>query len=490
MTSRRAFAIALVFTLAAGCGSQRTADELGAAATGGRTASQIGASDDGTRPSADTVGTGDAGNTDGEGPTDPGADAVVTGGRAEAGRGAATPAAVGSGPSPRRSPTSPSAGTPTTAAPIRSADGTPNGPPIRIGAVGTLSGLGAVQRGTIVAVQAWAAWTNDHGGLNGHPVEVFVADDRGDAAQLRATVQNLVDVHHVVAIVGSVTGFSLSQATVDFLEKRRVPLVGGDRLSPLWYQSPMLFPQAAAADAAIWIQMLYVSRVAPKGAAVGWLVCREAQQCRDSDTEFPGYAKQLGLVARFNRQVWITQPDFTIECRQARDAGVEYLLLGLDVNSVRRVANDCAQQGYRPTYLSPQTAQSMATEAGFDKLLFASATFPWIREDDPATRRFHDALRTYAPDLELSAHSSSGWVSAVLFERAATSAIAAGVEPTAAAVLEGLWSIRDDTLAGLTAPLTFRRDKPAERRWCYFPMSIRSSRWTAGSTQISCQAPS
>src|SRR5690349_3798847 len=48
-----------------------------------------------------------------------------------------------------------------------------HGAPIRIGSVGTLSGLGTAQRGTVVAVQAWAQWINEQGGLKGHPVEVF-----------------------------------------------------------------------------------------------------------------------------------------------------------------------------------------------------------------------------------------------------------------------------------------------------------------------------
>lgn len=461
----------LVLSLTAACGSQRSNDDLLAADLDAVEQTDV----DGATPPEST---GSPQHESADPALDDSGDVgqPVAAGRTES-------AATGETSAPEAAPN----GASSTATPA--GPGRPTGPVIRIGAVGTLSGIGAVQRGTIVAVQAWAAHTNDHGGLNGHPVEVVVADDRGDAAQLRAAVKNLVEVHHVVAIVGNPVGFSLSQATVDYLEERRVPMIGGDRLNPLWYRSPMLFPQASAADAAVWIQMLYVAAEGGKGAPVGWLTCREAQQCRDSKELFPGYAKDLGLSARYGAEVSITQLDFTIECRQAQSAGAKFLILGLDVNSVRRVAADCATQGYRPTFLSPQTAQSMADKAEFEGLLFASATFPWVWDHDPATNRYHDALEAHAPDLELSAHSSSGWVSALLFEKAVATAIPADAAPTAAAVLEGLWSIRDDTLGGLTAPLTFVRNEPAPHRWCYFPMVIRGGRWVATSTEMTCKGP-
>jgi branched-chain amino acid transport system substrate-binding protein len=49
--------------------------------------------------------------------------------------------------------------------------------------------------------------------------------------------------------------------------------------------------------------------------------------------------------------------------------------------------------------------------------------------------------------------------------------------PTRQAVLEGLWSLRDDTLGGLTQPLTFTRGRPAQPRACWFNMTIRDRRW-------------
>lgn len=360
--------------------------------------------------------------------------------------------------------------------------------PIRIGVVGTMSGIGAVQSGTPAAVRAWAAAVNAGGGLNGHPVEVVVADDQGDAARFRAELQNLVENRKVVAFVGNLTVFSISQAAVRYLEEKRVPMVGGDRLSRLWNESPMMFPQASAGPAAVWIHALALSKVAPPGARVGLLTCQETAQCRDGEEHLRRYIPALGLTLMYTGKVSLAQPDFTSECLEAQSAGVEYFIVATDPNSVRRTARSCDQQRFDPTYVIVQTASSMAQEPALLGTHFASATFPWVSDDTPATREFQDAMRKYQPDIELSGHASSGWVAAKLFEKAAAG-IGPDDEPSAARVLDGLWALRDDTLGGITAPLTFVRDRPAPHRYCYFPMQLREGGWAALSNQSTCQAP-
>jgi branched-chain amino acid transport system substrate-binding protein len=360
------------------------------------------------------------------------------------------------------------------------------GLPLRVGVVGTMSGVGATQIGTVVAVQAWAAAINARGGLRGHPVQLFVVDDGGDAARFRSALQELVEQDHVVAFVGGLTGFSISQGAVDYLNQKRVPMIGGDRLSPLWYQSPMMFPQASAGPAAIWIQALLVAHVAGRGAPVGYLTCEEVQQCKDADAELPGYLSQLGLVLKYHASASLTQPDFTAECLQAEQAGVKYFILGMDANSIRRVAQSCAQQGYHPVYEFPQTAASMASEPALDGSYFASATFPWVSSDTPATAEFLAVIRRYAPNLELSAHASSGWVAAKLFEKAAANV---GPQPTSDQILQGLWAEQNDTLDGLTAPLSFVTNQPAPPRYCYFPMQLSGGQWQALSDAPTCEAP-
>lgn len=358
---------------------------------------------------------------------------------------------------------------------------------MRIGVVGTLSGVGGTQRGSAAAVQAWAQWRNEvHGGINGHPVEVLVVDDGGDPSRFSAALRELVEQRGVVAFVGNPSGFTLTQGAVDYLESKGVPVVGGDRLGPLWNASPMMFPQASAGDAVIWNHMVNVRRIGGPGAAVGWVSCQEAQICRDADRLWQQYAPKLGLEVKYRAQVSVAQPNFTSECTRAMQAGVKLFVLGTDANSIRRLANDCARQGYRPKFGVLQTSDDQASEPALADGFFASATFPWVRSNTPATKLFHSVMSTYAPQVELSAHASSGWVAAKLFERAARNVSA---KPTAKEIAEGLWSIRGEDLGGLTSALTFFRGKPARHQHCFFSMRIAGGRWATESDRLRCRAP-
>lgn len=51
--------------------------------------------------------------------------------------------------------------------------------------------------------------------------------------------------------------------------------------------------------------------------------------------------------------------------------------------------------------------------------------------------------------------------------------------PTSEAILEGLWSMKDDNLGGLTEPLTFIKDKPAVPKACWFDVRIRERKWVS-----------
>jgi branched-chain amino acid transport system substrate-binding protein len=84
-------------------------------------------------------------------------------------------------------------------------------------------------------------------------------------------------------------------------------------------------------------------------------------------------------------------------------------------------------------------------------------------------------MAQYAPGVPLVGSPTFGWASAKLFEKAAEHI---GDQPTSASVLDGLWGIRNETLGGLTMPLTFDRDKDAPRPLCYFPYTVTNGAYT------------
>ena len=68
------------------------------------------------------------------------------------------------------------------------------------------------------------------------------------------------------------------------------------------------------------------------------------------------------------------------------------------------------------------------------------------------------------------------WAAGKLLERAAG---AISEPPTTESLLAGLWSIKADTLGGLTSPRTFVKDQPPSRITCWFNLTIAQRIWVS-----------
>ena len=352
------------------------------------------------------------------------------------------------------------------------------GAPVKIASVGTLSGpAGATLLPSVQGVQAWVRFINDSGGLNGHPVNLTVVDDGGDSARHRSIVQDLVENKGIVAFVNNTEALT-GAGSVSYLESKQVPVIGTDTSVDYANTSPIYFPQAATGR-----NLILAAAGGPAKQAVakglkraGILSCSEAQVCRDLIANGPAAAEHYGMEVVYSAQASLAQPDFTAECLNARNANVELLLMSMDSNSVGRIARSCAQQGFRPQFGFGASiiVDTMKNDANFNEhLLGDTNVFPWFQDNTPATREFHAAAKKYG--LTLGVGAATGWTSGKLLQKAGANL----TEPTSAAILKGLWSIKNDNLGGLTAPLTFAEGQPAKTGACWFAIQIQANKWVS-----------
>jgi branched-chain amino acid transport system substrate-binding protein len=103
--------------------------------------------------------------------------------------------------------------------------------PYKIGAVlsltGTYSGLGVPEKN---ALELEVKKINEAGGVNGHPIELFIEDDGTDEAKAVAATSKLINERKVIAIIGA-TGTGQSMAMRDEIDKAKIPqvsLAGGN----------------------------------------------------------------------------------------------------------------------------------------------------------------------------------------------------------------------------------------------------------------------
>ena len=410
-----------------------------------------------------------------------------TGGGSSGSTGGATRATTGAG-STSRSTTGGSATSGTTA-PAVSAACTTSLKPVVLGQTLAASGLvGASVSNLRTGLAVWAKDVNARGGLECHPVQLYQLDDGSDPARVSANWNELVHNRGAVAVVGAgvpVAAGALRSAA----ERDKVPVVGGDVTATDWVQSPYLFPQGGAPMTANDGGLAAAGRAAGGGKA-GLIYCVEASICTAMKNNFAKSARLAKLALGPAQAVSLTQSDYTSECQRMKDAGVTVLFLGLDGSASARVARSCASLGYRPTYatnaiaVSAQASQDANLRAA--GLYLGSGIVPFTESTTPGSKAFHVAFDRYGGG-DLDQPTALGWASGKLLEAALAkvSAKARAGDITTALVLEGLYSLKNQTLDGLSPGVTFVKGSPAKAPTCYYGMSLTAAgfRATNGSTK-------
>jgi branched-chain amino acid transport system substrate-binding protein len=326
-------------------------------------------------------------------------------------------------------------------------------------------------------IGVWQAYVNQHGGLNGHPVHVYIEDDGADPSTSVSDVEQEVSQDHVIAFVGNLMPLTV-QASVSYLQQQNIPVIGGDASSATWWQSPVLFPQGSSdigSDQAVFT----IKAAAAKGyTKMGVLYCVEDPTCSNGIQSLiqPGGGQQAGVTTVYSSSFSITQPDFTAQCLDAKQAGATFIYFAGDGDSLMRMANDCAAQGYKPLYVGDSLAitAGLASNPNLNGLLAGQTNFPWMDSFTPAQVTYQQAVKQYDPQLAGSATTAGEWAAGMLAVAAAKDLTAT---PTSAQFFQGLWSIKDNNLGGLAPPLTFNQNAAATPSNCFFLMTLQNGQF-------------
>lgn len=360
-------------------------------------------------------------------------------------------------------------GTAAPGAPARQTCTTSEQGPIVVGSVGNYSGAGGASQANFPkAVQMWATMVNGSGGLCGREVQVIVQDDGGDPARYGALVRDLVENRGVVAFVGN--GAALShQGGIDYHKSSGVPVFGNDCGVDAWFSSPVFGTTCPRFRDNVTGMVKSGVEISGK-KNFGFVFCAEAQACQEGAQMLRDFAvKDGGAKLVYSEEVSIAQVDFTAECQNAREAGAEIFTIGADAATGSRMARSCARQNYFPQYVAITLSfgpESIHDE-GFEDAIVNVATFPFTAASGGAIDEYNQALATIGAGIKPDPALSIGWTGAKLFELVAARAAEADGSITPETLVKTLQTVKNETLGGLTVPLTFTPDGPDPAR-CYF----------------------
>jgi branched-chain amino acid transport system substrate-binding protein len=350
--------------------------------------------------------------------------------------------------------------------------GSPNGSAIPIGVIGSYSGPEAAYlAGSDKTMEAWAASVNAAGGLNGHPVKLYVEDDQTNVATAVRLVKQLVQQDHVVAIVGQVSTGDSSWAS--YAQAAGVPVIGGDAIHTAYLTNPDFYGVGANLIAGFYG---VASAAAAHGPRFGALYCAGLTACAAVVPILNGFGRSLNVRVTYSSKVAAGTPGFTAFCQGLKGSKVNSYDIALAQDLLTRVATECASQGLKAPLVSLKVVDAtFASNPAYDQMSLIDSVFPFFDKSTPATKAFHAALRKYAPSVGASAASplnpevAESWASGKLFEAAVRASGSGPVTP--ASIKRGLYALRNETLGGLTGPLNFTPGKPSLEN-CYFTYKI------------------
>ena len=336
-------------------------------------------------------------------------------------------------------------------------------------------------------IEAWAAFINAKGGVNGHPVELDLRDTKGDPAVAASQTTELLAKNPVLFIMDSA---STESSQAESLADIGVPVMGVGYAPQLWggYLSSFkmecgptapitcapanVFPISTTSGAVV-DEQLYGAKLAGS-TKVAVAACAEIEACGRSVPLFEAKAKELGLTALGTVKVSSTATDYSAECIKWINDGADFIQISGGASLAAGLTASCNDQGYKGVWgASAGSVQGKLLLTPGIILAGGLNGFPWF-VDDPLVVEYRDAMKAggVSDDGINDPAATALWSVLQLFAKANASLVD---EPTAADTLKNMYTVKDETLGGLIAPVTFYEGQPGpeKARNCFWPYILK-----------------
>ncbi len=351
-----------------------------------------------------------------------------------------------------------------------------SGTPIKIGYLAQ-SGVGPTAADEVPAFAAWVKWINAHGGINGHPAQLISEQEPGNVAIAETDAQKLVGD----GIVALIDADANDVAWAPIVEKAGIPVYLTQSSDSAFAGSTDAFSPFMPLVASPAAQLLAAKKIGATNMAL--LYCTEFSQCKQAVPFYTALGKTYGVTVLFNTAISQSAPNYVAPCLASKQAGANSLLAASTADVAQRVVADCAKQGYTPHLVSSAGAfqQSFAGSKGTNGMIASETTVPFFDTSVPAIGTMTAALNKYDPSLTKNpAYNDQAvwqWVEGTIIAEAAKAGGVGTTNPiTAAALLNGMYTLHTTTADGLTPTLTFTRGK-AEADYCFYLAGIKNGKF-------------
>lgn len=364
---------------------------------------------------------------------------------------------------------------------------------VKIGLIGDFSGVMASSFGGIPkVVDAWADTVNATGGLNGQHVDVVV-EDTGTSTNGITVAKELVSDGVAAVIEWPAGGASSNDGTwLPYFRSHDVPVIVTEpEATAASLTDPLVFPVSAPGPVEVYA---FAATAKQLGSRLGVSYCSDAPSCAGIASEFRTMGSLLGVDEAAAVSAPSTAPDYTTVCEAFKAQKVNSYYLNFAAAAAGRITDTCVQEGVTaPQLLTAGTASTdWSTDPAFVGSQVIDNAVPYFDTKIPAVAAYRKALKKYAPSVIGTPLDNAAdlwnWAAGELIQAAAEGS---GGPVSSASVLTGLYSLKDETLGGLTQPLNYVKGKPT---WlsCWFDWTIgpRNAFTAVNNSKPFCATPS
>jgi ABC-type branched-subunit amino acid transport system substrate-binding protein len=323
---------------------------------------------------------------------------------------------------------------------------------IKLGQIATVSGPvpGLFQR-SADSMDAYAAYINSQGGIDGHRLVVVHKDDGYDCVSYTNALKSLAS--QVFAVVGT---FSVEDGCGQSVLKANPNLadIEADIINPQLFAQPNAFsaisqPPGYITTGYLWIKGKYPADITHSAQLYPTTAAFDANAQEQT-------ALSVGYQYAYRRGVGVTETNFTSDILRMKAEGVKIVdLLSDPFNVAATFEQEAAQQGFHPDVVISATAYdarffSVIGNPADANNLIAPLYFPMYLGEDRAT---NPELNTYLtwlekprPGTKADLFGTTSWAAGVLFTQALQKT---GASATQAGLVQAVTNIGSFSANGL-----------------------------------------
>ena len=351
-----------------------------------------------------------------------------------------------------------------TVAPPAKVTGTLSGPgvtasTITIGEIATITGpVPGLFQGADDGLDAWAAWINANGGIDGRQIKVTHVDDGFNCTTYTNAMKQFAS--SAFAVVGNFTledtcGKPVLNANPNLID------IQGAALDPTLYSIPNIFTPEPTPPGAVTTGLQYIKNKFPNDVAKTAALVGASAAVNGREEQLT--AKSLGYKYVYTRTIGDFETNYTSDILRMKNAGVKIVdMQDVAVTNTADFLQQAAQQSFRPDVVFGSSSYDakmfklLGNVSLANNILYAAVPDALYlgqdRASNPAVNTFLTWLDNAHPGSAPDLYGVDSWAAGQLLIKAMQAAGGNVTPATTLAALKGVSNFDADGLIGASQP--------------------------------------